>query len=218
MAEDKTQALLRILGAAPVVPVLIVDTPETAVPLGRALVAGGLTALEITLRTPQALDCIKAMASEVEGADVGAGTIIEPGQGEAAIRAGARFIVSPVAVPELDKAALEWPVPFLPGVATATEAVTSASLGYRVLKFFPAEPAGGVPYLKSLFSPLPFLRFCPTGGIGAANAPNYLALENVICVGGSWVAPPELIAAQDWPRITELARAAVGLRKARPPA
>jgi 2-dehydro-3-deoxyphosphogluconate aldolase/(4S)-4-hydroxy-2-oxoglutarate aldolase len=212
MADDRQEQLFRILSAAPVVPVLIIEDHAVAVPLARALVAGGLTALEVTLRTPAALDCIKAIAENVEGADVGAGTIVEPHQYEAAVRAGAKFIVSPGSTPLLLKVAENSEVPYLPGCATASDAMRMAEHGARFLKFFPAEPAGGVPYLKSLASPLPFLRFCPTGGIGPANAPNYLALENVVCVGGSWVAPADAVAAKDWNKITGLARAAVALR------
>jgi 2-dehydro-3-deoxyphosphogluconate aldolase/(4S)-4-hydroxy-2-oxoglutarate aldolase len=213
MAEDPAQRLIPILAAAPVVPVLIVERVEDAVPLAKALVAGGLTALEITLRTPASLDCIKAIAEGVPGAKVGAGTVIDTRQYEAAIRAGARFVVSPGCPPGLMEFGRNSAVPFLPGCSTVNEALMAAKHGYRILKFFPAEPAGGVPYLKSLISPLPFLSFCPTGGIGPKNAPEYLALKNVICVGGSWVAPPEALAAKDWNTITTLAREAATLRK-----
>jgi 2-dehydro-3-deoxyphosphogluconate aldolase/(4S)-4-hydroxy-2-oxoglutarate aldolase len=175
------------------------------------LVAGGLTALEVTLRTAAGLDCIRAIAGEVEAANVGAGTVLDAGQYEAAEKAGARFVVSPGATDGLVAAALSSPLPFLPGVATAGEAMALAERGYRYLKFFPAEPAGGVAYLKSLAAPLPALRFCPTGGIGAKNAANYLALANVICVGGSWVAPAEALAGGDWTRVTALAREAARL-------
>jgi 2-dehydro-3-deoxyphosphogluconate aldolase / (4S)-4-hydroxy-2-oxoglutarate aldolase len=212
MAEDSTERLITILAAAPVVPVLIVEDVAVAVPLARALVEGGLTALEITLRTPAALDCIKAIAENVPGARVGAGTILDAKQFQAAIRAGAQFAVSPGCPPLLVKALSGAPIPFLPGCSTVSEAMRVAAHGYRILKFFPAEPAGGVPFLKALMSPLPFLSFCPTGGIGPDNAGKYLALKNVICVGGSWVAPPEAIAARDWKKITELARDAAALR------
>ena len=213
MADDVTQRILPILAAAPVVPVLVVEDVAVAVPLAKALVEGGLTALEITLRTPAALACIKAIAEGVEGANVGAGTIIEPRQYEAAVRAGAKFIVSPGATPALVEASRNAPAAFLPGVSNVSQALRLAELGFRIMKFFPAEPAGGVPYLKALISPLPFLSFCPTGGIGPENASSYLALKNVICVGGSWVAPPEAIAARDWNKITALARAAAQLRQ-----
>jgi 2-dehydro-3-deoxyphosphogluconate aldolase/(4S)-4-hydroxy-2-oxoglutarate aldolase len=213
---DSTRAgeLLRILKAAPVVPVLTIESRAVAVPLARALVAGGLTALEVTLRTSAGLDCIRAIASEVEGANVGAGTVLDGKQYAAAVAAGARFIVSPGAMPQLVAAAKASAVPFLPGVATAGEAMTLAEEGFRLLKFFPAEPAGGIAYLKALGAPLPDIRFCPTGGIGPKNAPDYLALPNVICVGGSWVAPKEALDAGDWARVTALSRAASGLAQA----
>ena len=216
--DPRDDALHRILSAAPVVPVLTIEDRAAAVPLARALVAGGLTALEITLRTAAGLDCIRAIAAEVEGANVGAGTVLDARQLDDAVRAGAKFLVSPGATPGLIEAAAASPVPYLPGVATAGEAMALAERGYRYLKFFPAEPAGGVPYLKALAAPLPGIRFCPTGGIGASNADAYLALPNVICVGGSWVAPPEALAAADWARVTSVSRSAAALkRKAAPP-
>jgi 2-dehydro-3-deoxyphosphogluconate aldolase/(4S)-4-hydroxy-2-oxoglutarate aldolase len=211
--EDVTQRILPILAAAPVVPVLLVEDPAVAVPLANALVEGGLKALEITLRTAAALDCIKAIAENVPAARVGAGTVLDTKQYEAAIRAGAKFAVSPGAIPPVMDLGKKSPVPLLPGCSTVNEALLLAAMGYRILKFFPAEPAGGAPYLKALISPLPFLTFCPTGGIGPENAPEYLALKNVICVGGSWVAPADAIAARDWSRITKLAAEAAALRK-----
>ena len=204
-------ALDAILRAAPVVPVLVVDDWQTAVPLARALVAGGLTAIEITLRTASALEAVRSVAAEVEGARVGAGTVLTRHQFADAVQAGARFIVSPGANPALLEAADEFETPFLPGSSTASEAMTLFEYGYAIQKFFPAEPAGGVAYLKALGSPLPGIRFCPTGGIDAANAPSYLALANVVCVGGSWVAPREAVAGADWGRIETLAREAAGL-------
>jgi 2-dehydro-3-deoxyphosphogluconate aldolase / (4S)-4-hydroxy-2-oxoglutarate aldolase len=215
METARKMTLLRILKAAPVVPVLTIEDRRTAVPLARALVAGGLTALEVTLRTKAGADCIRAIAAEVEGADVGAGTVLDRRQIEEAVSAGARFLVSPGATPGLVAAAQECPVPFLPGVATAGEAMTLAEAGFTVLKFFPAEPAGGIAYLKALASPLPQISFCPTGGIGEANAAAYLALANVICVGGSWVAPADALAAGDWRRVTVLAEAAAKLKPGR---
>jgi 2-dehydro-3-deoxyphosphogluconate aldolase/(4S)-4-hydroxy-2-oxoglutarate aldolase len=208
--------LIAILSAAPVVPVLTVEDRAMAVPLARALVAGGLTALEVTLRTAAGLDCIRAIAGEVEGAMVGAGTVLTAGQLNEATRAGARFLVSPGATKVLLDAAAETPVPFLPGAATAGEAMALAERGLHILKFFPAEPAGGVAYLKALAAPLPGIRFCPTGGIGLNNVASYLALPNVICVGGSWVAPAGALAAGKWGEVTELARQAAALRPARP--
>jgi 2-dehydro-3-deoxyphosphogluconate aldolase/(4S)-4-hydroxy-2-oxoglutarate aldolase len=212
MMNDKATQLHAILSAAPVIPVLTIEDTEAAVPLARALVAGGLTALEVTLRTKAGPDCIRAIAAEVEGADVGAGTVLDRRQLEEAVSCGARFLVSPGATPGLVAAAQECPVPFLPGVATAGEAMSVAEAGFTMLKFFPAEPAGGIAYLKALASPLPELRFCPTGGVGPANAAEYLALGNVVCVGGSWVAPADALAAGDWGRITALAQAAAALK------
>lgn len=213
MNTVRMETLRRILEAAPVVPVLTTEDRKMAVPLAKALVAGGLTALEVTLRTRAGPDCIRAIAAEVEGADVGAGTVLDRRQLDEAVSCGARFLVSPGATPDLVEAARDCPVPFLPGVATAGEAMTLAAAGFSMLKFFPAEPAGGIAYLKALASPLPDLRFCPTGGIGPANATGYLALDNVICVGGSWVAPADAIAAGDWPRISELAEEAARLKR-----
>jgi 2-dehydro-3-deoxyphosphogluconate aldolase / (4S)-4-hydroxy-2-oxoglutarate aldolase len=206
--------LCTLLAATPVVPVLTVEAVETALPLARALVAGGLGVLEITLRTPAALEVIRSIACEVEGAAVGAGTVLTPSQYEAAARAGAHFVVSPGATPALLDAAAASAVPFLPGAATSSEIMALLERGHSCLKFFPAEPAGGIAYLNSLAAPLPEVRFCPTGGIDARTAPRYLSLPNVLCVGGSWVAPGAAVAAGDWPRITALARAAAGLRNA----
>jgi 2-dehydro-3-deoxyphosphogluconate aldolase / (4S)-4-hydroxy-2-oxoglutarate aldolase len=195
-----------------VVPVLTIETIDTAVPLARALVAGGLNVLEITLRTGVALAAIREMVRNVPGALIGAGTVLTPEQGAAAMAHGARFLVSPGMTPRLIEAASAWPVPFLPGVATASEAMALADMGYHLLKFFPAEPAGGVAALKALGAPLSDLQFCPTGGIDAAKAPTYLTLPNVAAVGGSWVAPQKVIAAGDWSAITALAREAAHLR------
>jgi 2-dehydro-3-deoxyphosphogluconate aldolase/(4S)-4-hydroxy-2-oxoglutarate aldolase len=210
--SSRDRELVRILSTAPVVPVLTIEDRKQAVPLARALVAGGLTTLEVTLRTAAGLECIRAIAGEVEGADPGAGTVLEARQLEAAVKAGAKFLVSPGATPGLLAAADDSPVPYLPGVATAGEAMTLAERGYAQLKFFPAEPAGGINYLKGLAAPLPAIRFCPTGGIGPKNAAAYLALTNVICVGGSWVAPAEAVIAGDWTKVTALSREAAGLR------
>jgi 2-dehydro-3-deoxyphosphogluconate aldolase/(4S)-4-hydroxy-2-oxoglutarate aldolase len=213
-SDDRESRLTAILTAAPVVPVLTIEDRRLAVPLARALVAGGLTALEVTLRTAEGLECIRAIAGEVEGANVGAGTVLDAGQYAAVAKAGARFVVSPGVTPALLAAAKGSPVPFLPGVATAGEAMTLAEEGYAILKFFPAEPAGGLAYLKALGAPLPAIRFCPTGGVSLKNAPAYLGLANVICVGGSWVAPADALAGGDWARITQLAREAAALKPA----
>jgi len=209
MAQD-VAAIDRVMTLAPVIPVLILDDPETAVSVGRALVAGGLPALEVTLRTPRALDCIAALAG-LPGAVVGAGTILEGAQAEAAKRAGATFLVSPGATAKLVADVEAHGVPLLPGVATAGEAMAMLERGYERLKFFPAESVGGAGHLKSLASPLPKLRFCPTGGIDLAKAPTYLASPNVTCVGGSWVVPADAVKAGDWDRIERLAREAAAL-------
>jgi len=201
-----------ILGLAPVVPVVIVDNVATAVPLARALVAGGLPAIEITLRTPVALEAIRRVAGEVEGAVVGAGTVLDPAQFEAAAAAGARFAVSPGATARLLDAAAGAGLPLLPGIATASEAMALIDRGYRFAKFFPAEPAGGAAYLAALASPLPQLAFCPTGGITPELAPGYLKLANVVCVGGSWMLRREHVAAADYGAITAAAAIAASLR------
>lgn len=203
-----------IFDLAPVVPVIVIDDPQQAVSLGRALVAGGLPALEITLRTPRALECIAALA-DLPGAVVGAGTVLDAAAAKAAVAAGARFLIAPGMSMGLLAAAVAAPVPFIPAVATASEAMTLAERGCERLKFFPAEFVGGARHLGALASPLPRLRFCPTGGIGAETAPSYLALPNVACVGGSWVTPADAIANGDWDRIERLARAAAGLRRPR---
>ena len=204
-------ALLAVLTRAPVVPVLIIDRLEDAVPLGTALVNGGLPALEVTMRTPVALEAIRAM-SAIPGAIVGAGTVLDAEQARAAVAAGARFLVSPGSTTELIDAAIALGVPILPGVATASEAMVARDKGLRLLKFFPAGPAGGPNYLKALASPLQEIQFCPTGGVSLKNAPTYLGLPNVVCVGGSWVAPKELVQAGDWAGITRLAAEAAALR------
>jgi 2-dehydro-3-deoxyphosphogluconate aldolase/(4S)-4-hydroxy-2-oxoglutarate aldolase len=205
-------ALREVLGGVPVVPVLTIDRREVALPLARALAEGGLCILEVTLRTPMALAAIREIANGLPEALVGAGTVRSPEQAQDAIGAGARFLVSPGITPRLLAAAQSWNVPFLPAVATPSEAMALADLGYRVLKFFPAEPAGGVGALKALAAPLPDLVFCPTGGIDMAKARDYLAQPTVVCVGGSWVAPAHAVAAGDWAAITALARAAATLR------
>jgi 2-dehydro-3-deoxyphosphogluconate aldolase/(4S)-4-hydroxy-2-oxoglutarate aldolase len=210
--SDKTRLLEGMLSGQPVIPVLKVERVQDAVPLARALAAGGLPAIEITLRTPAALDAIRAAASEVPEAIVGAGTILEPADYAAAVSAGARFIVSPGATPALLDTAAGSDVPFLPGAASASEIMALRFAGYRLLKFFPAEQAGGAAFLKAMGSPLAGIRFCPTGGVSAANAASYLGLGNVICVGGSWVAPDADIAAGNWDRITALAAETLRLR------
>ncbi|MEU4347443.1 bifunctional 4-hydroxy-2-oxoglutarate aldolase/2-dehydro-3-deoxy-phosphogluconate aldolase [Streptomyces sp. NPDC023838] len=201
-----------VLDLAPVVPVVVLDDAADAVPLARALVAGGLPAIEVTLRTPAALDAIRAVAAEVPGAVVGAGTVVTAAGVADAVSAGARFLVSPGWTGGLLDAMAASGVPYLPGVATASEVVALLERGIREMKFFPAEAAGGTAYLKSLAGPLPGARFCPTGGISPASAPDYLALPNVGCVGGTWMLPPDALAARDWGRVEALAREAAGLR------
>ena len=197
-----------ILARAPVIPVLIIEDLAHAVPLGRALVAGGLSVLEITLRTPVALQSIQHMIHEVEGAVVGAGTVLTPSMRQAVADVGGRFAVSPGLIEgETD----EGPVPLLPGIATATELMAGLAAGFTRFKLFPANVAGGVDALKAFASPFQQAKFCPTGGVNAGNAADYLALPNVVCVGGSWVAPPDAVRAGDWGRITELARQAAAL-------
>ena len=182
-----------ICARAPVIPVVVIEDVAKAVPLARALVASGLPVIEVTLRTPQALDAIRRIAAEVPEVIVGAGTILNGDDLEQAIKAGARFGVSPGSTPALLDAVTRRGLPFLPGAATASEAMGLLARGYATQKFFPAEAAGGIPALKALAGPLPGVRFCPTGGVGSANAATYLALTNVICIGGSWVAPAEAI-------------------------
>ncbi|MET9362476.1 bifunctional 4-hydroxy-2-oxoglutarate aldolase/2-dehydro-3-deoxy-phosphogluconate aldolase [Streptomyces sp. NPDC006632] len=201
-----------VLDLAPVLPVVVIDDVADAVPLARALVAGGLPAIEVTLRTPAALDAIRAVAEQVPGAVVGAGTVTTPAGVSDAVEAGARFLVSPGWTPALLDAMKASGVPFLPGVSTASEVVALLESGVTEMKFFPAEAAGGTAYLRSLSAPLPRARFCPTGGISLASAPSYLALPNVGCVGGTWMLPADAIAARDWPRIVSLAREAAALR------
>jgi 2-dehydro-3-deoxyphosphogluconate aldolase/(4S)-4-hydroxy-2-oxoglutarate aldolase len=200
-----------VLDLAPVVPVVVVDDLADAVPLARALVAGGLPAIEVTLRTPVALDAIRAIASEVPDAVVGAGTVITAEQVAEVVAAGARFLVSPGWTDALLEAMRASGVPFLPGVSTTSEVVALLERGVREMKFFPAEAAGGTAYLKALAAPLPQARFCPTGGISEASAPEYLALPNVGCVGGSWMLPKDAVAGRDWGRVEALAREAAAL-------
>ncbi|MCF2526563.1 bifunctional 4-hydroxy-2-oxoglutarate aldolase/2-dehydro-3-deoxy-phosphogluconate aldolase [Yinghuangia soli] len=200
------------LDLAPVVPVVVLDDVEAAVPLARALVAGGLPAVEVTLRTEAALGAIERIAAEVEGARVGAGTVLTPEQAKAAAAAGATFLVTPGTTESLVGALQETGLDFLPGTSTVSEVLRLRELGIREMKFFPAEAAGGAPFLKSLASPVPDVRFCPTGGITPESAPSYLALPNVACVGGSWMLPGASVAARDWGQIEALARAASRLR------
>ncbi len=199
---------LTLLRQGPVVPVIVVNDAAVAVDLARALVDGGIRVLEVTLRTKAALAAMRRMRDEVPGAIVGAGTLRNRAQLEAALDAGAQFGVSPGLTPELAAAARNAKLTLLPGVATASEAMRAQDEGFDILKLFPAEAVGGIKLLKSLAGPLPDLRFCPTGGIDLAKAKDYLALQNVLAVGGSWLTPEDAIANRDWARITELARQA----------
>jgi len=210
---SKTDKLLALLDGQPVIPVLKIDRVADAVPLARALAAGGLRAIEITLRTDDALECIRRAAAEVPEAIVGAGTILNPRQFDEAAEAGSQFIVSPGLTGDLVKAAAGSAVPLLPGCITPGEIMAARDAGLDFLKFFPAEQAGGIPFLKALASPIADVRFCPTGSITAKSAPDYLALPNVVCVGGSWVAPDAMVKEGRWAEIEALARDASKLRR-----
>jgi 2-dehydro-3-deoxyphosphogluconate aldolase / (4S)-4-hydroxy-2-oxoglutarate aldolase len=203
-----------ILALAPVIPVLTIENVEHAVPLGRALVAGGLPVLEVTLRTSACLPAIEAMRKALPQAVIGIGTLTRVADVQAATRAGAQFGVSPGLTPALAAAAPKAPFPLLPGIMTPTELMAGLGSGYDAFKLFPAQQAGGVNMLKAFAGPFPDVVFCPTGGITRATAPDYLALSNVVCVGGSWVAPADHIRAGDWQAIEDLARDAASLRKA----
>lgn len=211
--SDTRHLLRQAMTIGPVIPVLVIDTPEEAVPLARALLDGGVRVLEITLRTPRALEIIKVLAQQVPQAVLAAGTVATPAQWEAAAQAGAQFAVSPGLTPRLISAASDGgPIPLLPGVATASELMTALDAGFECFKFFPAQQAGGVALLKALGGPFADALFCPTGGITAQSAPSFLSLPNVACVGGSWLAPSEAVKAGNWAAITELAQAAASLR------
>lgn len=204
---------LDVMRDAPVIPVIVLDEVAHAVPLARALVAGGIRMLEVTLRTPAALACMEAIAAEVPEAVVGAGTVRSAADARAAANAGARFAVSPGYTRSVGQACREQGLALLPGVATAGEIMAAQEDGYQALKFFPAMQAGGAPLLKAWHGPFPDVRFCPTGGVNTANAVELLALPNVVCVGGSWLTPVESVRAGDWARITQLARDAAGLHR-----
>ncbi len=210
---DVAVDMAAIAARVAVIPVLTIDRRETAVPLARALVKGGLPVLEITLRTEAALDGLRAIVAELPEAVVGAGTVLDPVRLDEVQRAGARFAVSPGCTPALARAARSSGMPFLPGVQTVSEAMTLAELGFGVLKFFPADAAGGLTWIKAVGAPLPDLKFCPTGGITADTAPSYLALANVACVGGSWVAPRVAVATGDWQSVERLAAASSALKR-----
>lgn len=207
---EQSRAARALAARAPVIPVLVIDDAARAVDLATALVAGGLPVLEVTLRTPAALAAIRAMA-EVPGAEVGAGTVLTRDDAARAFDSGARFAVSPGLTEALAQGCTDLGLPLLPGAVTASEVMAALDMGYDMLKFFPAEPAGGAPAIAGLGGPLPAAHFCPTGGITLANAPRYLALPNVVCVGGSWIAPVADQSAGDWAAIESRARAAAAL-------
>jgi 2-dehydro-3-deoxyphosphogluconate aldolase/(4S)-4-hydroxy-2-oxoglutarate aldolase len=209
-----TQAIDSLMGLAPVIPVLVIDEEAHAVPLARALAAGGVRALEVTLRTPAALAAIREIAAAVPEATVGAGTVLNAKDLDAAVGAGARFIVSPGLTDGLAAAAVAARVPLLPGVATAGEIMRGLDLGLTRFKFFPAETSGGAAAVAAFGGPFPNIRFCPTGGIKLSNARDYLSLANVGCVGGSWLAPKDKLRAGDWAGIEQLARDAAALPRA----
>lgn len=210
-ALDASKFTRELCSMAPVVPVIIINRVGDAVPMAEALVAGGLPVLEVTLRTPQALEAIAAMA-QVEGGVVGAGTVLTEADVIEAKSAGAKFAVSPGCTEALMAACEAHDLPLLPGVSSASEAMKALERGYDMLKFFPAQQAGGAPFLKALSSPLPQIAFCPTGGVSPSNAADYLSLPNVKCVGGSWVVKSDLVASGDWDGITKLAKDASGLK------
>lgn len=201
-----------VLDLTPVVPVVVLDDLDAAVPVARALADGGVPVVELTLRTPVALDAIRRIADEVPDVVVGAGTVVEPRQAEQAADAGARFLVSPGSTPSLLDAMADTGLPFLPGVATVSEMLALLERDVTEMKLFPAEAVGGRALLKAVASPVPAARFCPTGGITPTTAPAYLALPNVACVGGSWLTPADAVAGHDWASVTALAAAATRLR------
>jgi 2-dehydro-3-deoxyphosphogluconate aldolase/(4S)-4-hydroxy-2-oxoglutarate aldolase len=201
-----------VMRVGPVIPVIIIDKVDDAVPLAKALVDGGVRVLEVTLRTPVALDAIRVIAAQVKDAIVGVGTISRPEDFEQAAAAGAMFGVSPGLTPALIEGASASRLPLLPGVMTPTDVIAARAAGFTNLKLFPAQQAGGIGMLKALGSPFPDVTFCPTGGVTAETAPDFLALPNVACVGGSWLTPKDLVSKGDWRRITDLARAAARLR------
>lgn len=202
-------APLEVLNNGPVVPVMVIENIDHAVPLARALLAGGINVLEITLRSEVAVEAIARVSREVPNALVGAGTVASPEDLATVTAAGAVFAISPGLTPRLLSAANQGPIALIPGISTASELMLGMEMGYTEFKFFPAEAAGGVPMLKSIGGPFPQITFCPTGGISLKNFNDYLALDNVACVGGSWIVPTENIEQEDWQSITSLARSAI---------
>ncbi len=213
MAVDSQLTALQVMQDAPVIPVIVLNDVAHAVPVARALVAGGIRMLEVTLRTPQALACMEAIARDVPEAVLGAGTVRSAADARAAAAAGARFVVSPGYTSAVGQACRDLGLPLLPGVATGSEIMMCQEDGLSELKFFPAMQAGGAAILKAWSGPFTDIRFCPTGGVTTANATELLALSNVVCVGGSWLVPPDALAQRDWSRITRFAQSAKGLRR-----
>lgn len=209
---QENRVTMSLIDRVPVIPVVVVDDVATAVPVARALVDGGVPVIELTLRTPVALEAIRRIAAEVPEILVGAGTVVEPGQAEQAAAAGAQFLVSPGSTPTLLDAMADSGLPHLPGVATVSEILALLEAGYSEMKLFPAEVSGGTGFLGAVASPLPQARFCPTGGVSPANVDGYLTLPNVGCVGGSWITPRDALAAGDWGRVRDLAAATATLR------
>ncbi|HAD90121.1 MAG TPA: keto-deoxy-phosphogluconate aldolase [Alteromonas macleodii] len=198
-----------IFAAGPVVPVLVINDVEKAVPLAKALMEGGIKVLEVTLRTPAAIDVIKRIAQEVPDSLIGAGTVTNAQQLKAVVEAGAKFAISPGMTADLLQAGMDSEIPLIPGISSTSDLMKGKDAGYTHMKFFPAEASGGVKAIKSISGPFPDVTFCPTGGIGPNNYNDYLALNNVKCVGGSWLAPDDAIESGDWARITQLAKEAV---------
>lgn len=211
MSTNPKFSALQVMQDAPVIPVIVLNDVAHAVPMARALVAGGIRMLEVTLRTPQALACIEAIARDVPEAVVGAGTVRTRADAQAAAMAGARFAVSPGFTPAVGQACRDVGLALLPGVATGSEIMQALEAGFTELKFFPALQAGGPAMLKAWSGPFFDVKFCPTGGVTLQNAPDLLALPNVLCVGGSWLVPVDALAQGDWARITQLARATKSL-------
>ena len=212
MNKMTTEKIRSIMRSSPVMPVMVLESVTTAVPLANALVRGGIKVLEITMRTPVALDCVRAICADVPDAIVGVGTIVSTADLDAAVAAGAAFGVSPGATDALLAYANEKDFALLPGAMSPSDVMRALQHGYTALKLFPAQQAGGISMLKALGGPFPQILFCPTGGIDAKTAPDFLALKNVACVGGSWLAPAALVAAGDWAGIEALARAAAALK------
>ncbi|SRR5690554_359616 len=209
LRKDLAEQAQQILEACPLIPVISIQQPEHALPLAQALVDGGLRVLEVTLRTPHGLKAIREMRQAFPQVWVGAGTVLDPEQFDQAVEHGAQFVITPGITRKLLKHGLEAEVPLVPGIATVSELMEGVALGYRHFKFFPAEVAGGVAALKSFAGPLPEVRFCPTGGIRKETAKDYLTLENVCAVGGTWLTPADAVQASDWGQITEIAKASL---------